>query len=145
MNATYLRKTRIGKMSLPRSTHPTPTQSYKRKICHINSVPNMLFSSSLGLSRRGRLVQKLPFKNLLKYWFSGVLAQILLIQRILNCSKFKLDCVSYILLLFIVCSLLLHVQSMANLRFQNILNRKLVNIFISTPKTPNLLAHVRFD
>ena len=42
-------------------------------------------------------------------------------------------------------ALLLNVWSMVNFRFQNILNRKLMNIFISVPKTLDSSDHVHLN
>ena len=85
----------------------------------------------MSSNRRGRLVQKSISENLQSYWFIVVFqAQILLIRQNL---KFKIRKHTYSLFLPFLSPL--HVRSMASFRFQNILNRKLVIIFIPIPKT----------
>ena len=111
-------------------THPTLIQNKRGKIFHIYSVLNELFSPTSGLEQAGSFGSKLPPKNLQILWFSVDQAQILLIRRV-----YKISCFA----------LLTNVWSMVNFRFQNILNRKLVNIFISVPKTLNASDHVHLD
>ena len=120
----------LWKSVLPQSTHPTLIQNTRGKSFTFTASWMSCFPQHPGLSRLDRLVQT-SFPKIYKCYGSVFdWAQILLIRRV-----YKISCFA----------LLTNVWSMVNLRFQNILNRKLVNIFISVPKTLNASDHVHLD
>ena len=109
----------LWKSVLPQTTHPTLIHNTSGKSFTFTASWMSCFPQHLGLSRLDRWF-KAPFQK-----FTNVMVQCLIGPRFFRFNEFiKL---SYF-------ALLLNVWSMVNFRFQNILNRKLMNIFISVPK-----------
>ena len=104
---------------------------YEGKIFHIYSVLHELFSPTSVLEQAGSFGSKLPSKNLQMFWFSVMLGPDSFDSMSFQISKLLClppECLVY-----------------GELRFQNILNRKLMNIFISVPKTVDSSDHAHLD
>ena len=120
----------LWKSVLPQSNHPILIQNMRGKSFTFTASWMSCFPQHPGLSRLDRLVQNSLQKS------THIMVQCFIGPRFFWFDEFiKL---SYF-------ALLLNVWSMVNFRFQNILNRKLMNIFTSVPKTLDSSDHVHLN